>query len=79
MMGATPSSAVRQTAYLEALDRYIDVDENDNIRKCLLDENGIRLKDAEGNSKTLRHRFAMYCDDISAGADATHWRSCTTC
>ena len=69
MMGATPSSAVRQTAYLEALDRYIDVDENDNIRKCLLDENGIRLKDAEGNSKTLRHRFAMYCDDISAGAD----------
>ncbi len=70
MMGATPSSAVQQTAYhLEALDRYIDVDENDNIRKCLLDENGVRLKDAEGNPKTLRHRFAIYCDDISAGAD----------
>jgi hypothetical protein len=69
MMGATPSSAVQQTAYLEALDRYIDVDENDNIRKCLTDENGNRLKDAEGNPKTLRHRFAIYCDDISAGAD----------
>jgi hypothetical protein len=49
--------------------RYIDVDENDNIRKCLIDENGVRLKDAEGNPKTLRHRFAIYCDDISAGAD----------
>ena len=43
------SSAVQQTAYLEALDRYIDVDENDNIRRCLTDENGNRLKDAEGN------------------------------
>jgi hypothetical protein len=64
MMGATPSSAVQQTAYLEALDRYIDVDESNNIRKCLLDEYGCRLKDAEGNPKTLRHRFAIYCDDI---------------
>jgi hypothetical protein len=69
MMGATPSSAVQRTVYLEALHRYIDVDENDNIRKCLLDENGVRLKDAEGSPKTLRHRFAIYCDDISAGAD----------
>ncbi len=69
IMVATPSSAVQQTAYLEALDRYIDFDENDNIRKCLLDENGNKLKDAEGNPKTLRHRFAIYCDDISAWAD----------
>ena len=54
MMGAIPSSAVQQTAYLEALDQYIDYDENDNLRKCLLDENGERLKDKEGNPKTLR-------------------------
>jgi hypothetical protein len=32
MMGETPSSAVQQTAYQEALDRYIDVDEDDIIR-----------------------------------------------
>ena len=70
MMGATPSSAVQQTAYLEALlDEFIDYDENGNLRKCLLDENGNQLKDSEGNLKTLRHRFAVYCDDISAGAN----------
>jgi hypothetical protein len=40
MMDATPSSAVQQTAYLEALDEFIDYDEDDNLRKCLLDENG---------------------------------------
>ena len=68
-MGATPSSAVQQTAYLEALDQYIDYDEHGNLRKCLVDENGVQLKDAEGNLKTLRHRFAIYCDDIAAGAD----------
>ncbi len=31
---------------------------------------GNRLKDAEGNLKTLRHKFAVYCDDICAGADS---------
>jgi hypothetical protein len=51
MMGATPSSAVQQTAYLEALDQYIDYDENDNLRRCLVDENGVQLRDAEGNLK----------------------------
>ena len=70
MMGATPSSAVQQTAYLEALDQYIDYDEDGNLRKCLVDEYGVQLKDAEGNLKTLRHRFAIYCDDIAAGADS---------
>ncbi len=35
----------------------------------LLDANGERLKDAEGNPKTLRHKFKIYCDDIAAGAD----------
>ena len=69
MMGAVPSSAVQQTAYLEALDQYIDYYEDDSLRQCLLDNNGERLKDAEGNPKTLRHRFAIYCDDIAAGAD----------
>ncbi len=40
---------VQQTAYLEALDQYIDYDEHDNLnlRKCLLDKNGERLKDKE--------------------------------
>jgi hypothetical protein len=68
-MGAKPSSAVQQSAYLEALDQYIDFDEEGNLRKCLLDENGDRLLDKEGNPKTLRHKFAVYCDDIAAGAD----------
>jgi hypothetical protein len=31
MMGATPSSAVQQTAYLEALDEFIDYDEDGNL------------------------------------------------
>jgi hypothetical protein len=38
-----PSSAVQQSAYLEALDQYIDYDEHGNIRKCLLDSKGNRL------------------------------------
>jgi hypothetical protein len=49
MMGATPSSAVQQTAYLEALDEFIDYDEDGQLRKCLQDENGNRLRDSEGN------------------------------
>ena len=69
LMGAKPSSAVQQSAYLEALDQYIDYDENGHLRRCLLDESGNRLLDKEGNPKTLRHRFAVYCDDIAAGAD----------
>ncbi len=68
-MGAKPSSAVQQSTYLEALDKYIDYDEDGNLRKCLLDQCGNRLKDKDGNEKTLRHKFAVYCDDIAAGAD----------
>ncbi len=45
MVGAVSASAVQQTAYLEALDQYIDYDEDDNLRKCLVDSNGERLKD----------------------------------
>jgi hypothetical protein len=41
-MGAIPSSAVQQSAYLEALDQYIDYDEHGNVRKFLLDSNGNR-------------------------------------
>ena len=69
-MGAKPSSAVQQSAYLEALDDYIDYYEDGTVRKCLLDSKGNRLKDAEGNLKTLRHKFTVYCDDICAGADS---------
>ncbi len=43
-MGAKPSSAVQQSAYLEALDDYIDYHEDGTVRKCLLDSNGNRLK-----------------------------------
>ncbi len=56
-------------SYLEALDKYIDYDENGNLRKCLIDEHGNRLRDKDGNEKTLRHKFAVYCDDIAAGAN----------
>ncbi len=69
-MGAKPSSAVQKSAYLEALDDYIDFYEDGTLRKCLMDSNGNRLKDAEGNLKTLRHKFAVYCDDICADADS---------
>ena len=78
MMGATPSSAVQQTAYLEALDEYIDYDEHGNLWACLLDSNGNRLLDSEGNPKTLRHRFAVYCDDIAAGANTLEERAVRT-
>jgi hypothetical protein len=27
------------------------------------------LLDANGSPKTLRHKFAVYCDDIAAGAN----------
>ncbi len=59
LMGAKPSSDVQQSAYLEALDKYIDYDEDGNLRKCLLDQHGNRLKDKDGNEKTLRHKFAV--------------------
>ncbi len=68
-MGAKPSSAVQQSAYLEALDQYIDYDHDGQVRKCLLDKNGKRLLDSNGSPKTLRQKFAVYCDDIAAGAD----------
>jgi hypothetical protein len=51
LMGAKPSSAVQQSAYLEALDQYIDYDHDGQIRKCLLDENGKRLLDSNGSPK----------------------------
>jgi hypothetical protein len=51
------------------LDDYIYYYEDGTLRKCQLDEHGNRLRDAEGNLKTLRHKFAVYCDDICAGAD----------
>ncbi len=68
-MGATPSSAVQQTAYLKALAEFIDYDEEGNLHECLQDEHGNQMRDSECNLKTLRHRFAVYCDDIAAGAN----------
>jgi hypothetical protein len=69
-MGAKPSSAVQQSAYLEAPDQYIDYDWDGNVRKCLLDKSGKSLLDSNGSPKTLRHKFAVYCDDIAAGANS---------
>ena len=60
------SSPTVGAAYLEALDQYIDYDWDGNLRKCLLDKNGKRLLDSNGSPKTLRHKFAVYCDDIAA-------------
>jgi hypothetical protein len=37
LMGAKPSSAVQQAAYLEALDMYIDTNDDGTVRSCLLD------------------------------------------
>ncbi len=51
------------------LDQYIDFDYDDNLRKCLLDKDGNRLLDSNGRPKTLRHKFAVYCADIAAGAN----------
>jgi hypothetical protein len=68
MMGATPSSAVQQTAHLEALDKLIDNGEYGNLHKCLVDVQENRLRDDEGNLKTLMHHFVVCCDDIAAGA-----------
>jgi hypothetical protein len=47
LMGAKPSAVVQQSAYLEALDDYIEffIYEDGTLRKCLLDENGNRLKE----------------------------------
>jgi hypothetical protein len=59
VMGAKPSSAVQQSAYLEALDKYIDIDEEGN-----------RRLDAQGNPQNFRDRFALYCDDIACGSNS---------
>ena len=59
LMGAKPSSAVQQSAYLEALDKYIDIDENGKTRV-----------DAQGNPRRFRDRFALYCDDIACGSNS---------
>jgi hypothetical protein len=36
----------------------------------LLDKDGKRLLDSNGSPKTLRDKFAVYCDDIAAGANS---------
>jgi hypothetical protein len=74
-MGAKPSSTVQQSAYLEASDDYINYYEDGSVRNFLLDSKGNRHKDAKGHLKTLRHKFAVYCDDICAGADSLFRRT----
>ena len=68
LMGTKPSSAVQQSACLEALDQCIDYKEDGTLRDCQADKNGIRLKDENGFDKTLRNHFAVCCDDICAGS-----------
>ncbi len=79
LMGAKPSLAVQQSAYLEALNDYIDYyEDGTTLRKYLLDEHGNRLTDAE---ETLRRQ------DTSLRSTATilfllvqtPWRSCMSC
>ena len=77
-MCAKSNSAVQQSACLEALDDYMDFYEDDSLRKCLLDEHDNRLKDAEGNLKTITHKFAVYCDNIFVKV-LTPSRSSTNC
>ncbi len=59
LMGAKPSSAVQQSAYIEALDKFIDIDEEGEPRL-----------DPHGNRERFRDRFALYCDDIACGSNS---------
>ncbi len=77
LMGAKPSSAVQQSAYLEALDDYIDFYEDGTPRKCLLDEHGNRLKDKEGNLKTLL--TDSLCTAMISALEPIPLRSFTSC
>jgi len=51
--------AVQQSAYLQALDDYLDTDEAGNTRV-----------DSDNKPLHLRRVFAIYCDDIAAGANS---------
>ena len=62
-------SAIGIFRSLRSVHQYIDLDYDGNVRKCLLDKDGKRLLDSNGSPKTLRHKFAVYCDDIAAGAN----------
>lgn len=59
LMGARPSSAVQQAAYLKALDDYVD----STYLELYPDP-----KDRCGMGNSIRHKFASYCDDLAAGA-----------
>ena len=60
LMGARPSSAVQQAAYLKALDDHID----STYRELYPNTN-----DRCGLGHSIRHRYASYCDDLAAGAE----------
>jgi hypothetical protein len=46
------------------VDDYIDFYEYGTVRSCLLDSKGNRLKDAEGNFKTISHKFANSWEEL---------------
>jgi hypothetical protein len=47
-MGAKPSSAVQSSAYPEALNNYIDLQEEGSLRSCLMGEHGNYLSAEPG-------------------------------
>ena len=60
LMGARPSSAVQQSAYLKALDDWADK---------IYHEHFPTEKDKHGLGPSIRARYASYCDDLACGAD----------
>ena len=55
-MGSQSVSSVQQSAYVEAANTYIDIDEKGNQRV-----------DSKGNPLNLSRKFAIYRDDTAAG------------
>ena len=58
VMGSQPASTVQQSAYIEAINKYIDIDEQ-----------GHQRADPKGKPRNFARKFAIYCDDIAAGSN----------
>ena len=58
VMGSQPASTVQQSAYIEAINKYIDIDEKGNQRL-----------NPQGAPCNFARKFAIYCDDIAAGSN----------
>ena len=54
-MGSQPAFTVQQSAYIDALNGYMNIDEHGNER---ID-----------NPYNLSQKFAVYCDDIAVGSN----------